>query len=196
MEENTTQQSQENLALLMQSVLFYFGEPVSFKKLASIFNIEKKRVEETIPELKEMVEKTGLSLIVHNEKIQMVTNPEASLIIETIRKDEVTKDLSKAALETLSIVLYRDNVSRADIDFIRGVNSSFILRNLLVRGLVVRRSHPTDARSFVYTASHDLLGYLSVSNPKDLPDFDRVQKMLEEKIKGLEISEDQESENE
>lgn len=192
MENN--QQPQENLARLMQSVLFYFGEPVSFKKLANIFDIDQKRVEETIPELKEMTEKTGLGIIIHNNKIQLVTNPEASLVIEKIRKDEVTKDLSKAALETLSIILYRDNVSRADIDFIRGVNSSFILRNLLVRGLVVRKSHPTDARTFVYTASHDLLGYLGVSNPKDLPDFERVQKMLEDKITGLEESSQEETE--
>jgi segregation and condensation protein B len=188
MEEQNTQQPQENLARLIQSVLFYFGEPVSFKKLAKIFSVDAERVEKTIPELKEVTEKTGLGLIVHNDKVQLVTSPEASLVIEKIRKDEVTKDLSKAALETISIILYRDNVSRADIDFIRGVNSSFILRNLLVRGLVVRKPHPTDARTFVYTASHDLLGYLGVSNPKDLPDFDRVQTMLEEKIKGLESS--------
>lgn len=192
MEENITQQSQENLVLCIQSVLFYFGEPVSFKKLAAIFEVEKQHIEETIPRLKIMVEQTGLALIIHNEKIQMVTNPEAALVIEKIRKDEVTKDLSKAALETLSIILYRDNVSRADIDFIRGVNSSFILRNLLVRGLVIRQDHPEDSRTFVYTASHDLLGYLGVSNPKDLPDFGRVQKILEEKIQGLETTENEE----
>lgn len=171
------------------AILFYLGEPVSFKRLASLLSVDVDTVEHMIPELKTRCEGTGLSIVVHDSQLQLVTSPEASLAIETIRKEEVTKDLSKASLETLSIILYQDNVSRADIDFIRGVNSSFILRNLLVRGLIVRKPHPTDSRTFVYTASHDLLSYLGVSSISELPDFSRVQTILKEKILHLEEQE-------
>lgn len=183
---------ENNLAQMIQSVLFYLGEPVSFKKLAGIFEVEQSVIESTITDIKNLTAQTGLALIVHDNKLQLVTSPESSMIIEKIRKDEVTKDLSKSALETLSVILYQDNVTRADIDFIRGVNSSFILRNLLIRGLIVRRPHPTDARTFVYTASHDLLAYMGIASPKDLPDFERIQTILLEKVQGLHESEQSE----
>lgn len=179
------------------AILFYLGEPVTFKRLATLLSTTPENIETMIPELKNRCEGTGLSIVVHDGQLQLVTSPEASLAIETIRKEEITKDLSKAALETLSIILYQDNVSRGDIDFIRGVNSSFILRNLLVRGLIVRKPHPTDARTFVYTASHDLLSYLGVSSISELPDFERIQKILQEKVMNLEHqAEEQKEEDE
>lgn len=189
-----TQQTQNNTPNyeVAIAILFYLGEPVTFKRLATLLSVSTEMVETMIPELKSRCEGTGLSIVVHDSQIQLVTSPEASLAIETIRKEEVTKDLSKAALETLSIILYQDNVSRGDIDFVRGVNSSFILRNLLVRGLIVRKPHPTDARTFVYTASHELLSYLGVSSIQDLPDFERIQKILQEKVKDLEGSDSEE----
>lgn len=185
--QETTQTTSQYETIL--AILFYLGEPVSFKRLTGLMPESSESLEEMIPELTRRAKLSGLGLVVHDGYIQLVTNPEVSAIIETLRKEETTKDLSKAALETLSIVLYQDNVSRADIDFIRGVNSSFILRNLLVRGLIVRKPHPNDSRTFVYTASHDLLAYLGVSSIQELPDFERIQHILQEKVKHLQAEE-------
>lgn len=184
-EQQTTQSNISISKQVIQSILFYMAEPVSFKKIASIFEVEISLVENLVQELKQDLESTGLSLVIHDGEVQLVTHPSSHFVIEKIRKDELTKELTKPALETLSIVLYKDNVSRADIDFIRGVNSSFILRNLLIRGLIVRKPHPSDSRTFIYTASHELLAFLGVSETKDLPDFERIKNLLEEKVENL-----------
>lgn len=178
-------ETQSDLKLII-SILFYFAEPVSIKKLAQMFSVSEEVIREKIPELTKKAEDGGLSIISHDGSLQLLASPQASALIEQIRKEEINKELSKSALETLSIILYKDNVSRQDIDFIRGVNSSFILRTLQIRGLVVRKPHPTDARTFIYTASHELLAYLGISQIQDLPDFQKVQKLLEEKVHNLE----------
>jgi segregation and condensation protein B len=185
MEQETTQPNTLPSIQNIQSILFYLGEPVSFRKLASLFEVEVSSIEALIPDLEALIKETGLSLVIHDGQIQLVTSPSSHEIIEKLRKDELTKELSKAALETLSIILYQDNVSRGDIDFIRGVNSSFILRNLLVRGLIIRKPHPTDARAFIYTGSHELFAFLGVSGPKELPEFERVRGLLQEKVEHL-----------
>lgn len=186
MEEQQTVQSNISVSKQnIQAVLFYLAEPVSFKRLASLFETEIKTIESLIQELKQDLESTGLSLVIHDGEAQLVTHPKSHIVIEKIRKDELIKELTKPALETLSIILYKDNVTRGDIDFIRGVNSSFILRNLLMRGLIIRKSHPSDSRTFIYTSSHELLAYLGVSETRELPDFDRIQNLLTEKVENL-----------
>ena len=89
------------------------------------------------------------------------------------------RDLGKAGSETLAVVLYRGPVSRADIDYIRGVNCAFILRNLQVRGLVQRISNPKNARSFLYEATPDLLKHLGVTEITSLPDYQAMRDELE-----------------
>jgi hypothetical protein len=104
---------------------------------------------------------------------------EASSLIKDLTKEELTRDLGKAGLETLSIVLYQGPISRREIDYVRGVNSNFILRNLLVRGLVEKIENPKDQRSFLYRPSFDLLSYLGISRTDDLPEYANVKKELE-----------------
>ena len=86
-----------------------------------------------------------------------------------LQKD--VKDLGKAGLETLSIILYRGPATRRDIDYIRGVNSQFILRNLLIRGLVEKIQNPDDQRTFFYKPTFQLLSYLGIGKLEDLPEY-------------------------
>lgn len=82
------------------------------------------------------------------ESVMLATAPEASALIQGIVKEELSRDMGKAASETLAIVLYLGSIARSRIDWIRGVNSTFILRNLMIRGLVERITNPSDERSF------------------------------------------------
>ena len=109
---------------------------------------------------------------------KLTTITEASELIKQITKEELTKDLGKAALETLAIVLYQGPISRADIDYIRGVNSSFILRNLMIRGLIERMNNPNDPRGYLYRPTFELLSHLGITSVKELPEFDTVQENL------------------
>jgi len=127
----------------------------------------------------------GIVLIFKDDEVALGTSMDSSEIIEKLRKEELVKDLGKAGLETLSIIVYMGPVSRAEIDLIRGVQSSFILRNLTVRGLVEKVSNPKDQRSFLYRPTFDLISYLGISKIEDMPEF--IQAKLEiEKFKNVE----------
>jgi segregation and condensation protein B len=179
--------SMENtpLHLQIESYLFFKGEPVSIKKLAKTFGKKTEDINESLSQLKMSLEGRGVVLMqLDDEKVSLGTHPQMSEFFKEIRKEELSKDLSKPSLETLSIVLYKKDVTRADIDYIRGVNSSFILRNLSVRGLVERESHKDDSRKYVYKPSLELLSFLGVTNRLDLPRFEEVQNKLEDKVNG------------
>lgn len=163
----------------IEAVLFWKAEPISIKKLASIFSIKEEEIKSAVESLKKSLETRGLTLIEVEDEVSLGTAKEASGLIESLTKEELTKDLGKVGLETLSIILYQGPLSRADIDYIRGVNSQFILRNLLVRGLIERVDNPKDKRSFLYKPTLELISYLGISKISDLPDFELVKKDIE-----------------
>lgn len=166
----------------IEAILFFKGEPVAVKKLAEILDVREETVNEAIGHLEEKLADRGLTIIKNDGEVMLGTSKEASELIEGIKKEELSKDLGKAGVETLSIVLYKGPISRPDIDYIRGVNSSFILRNLMVRGLVERTSNPTDSRSFLYKPTFDLLSHLGVSSVEELPQFETMKEKVEQFI--------------
>ena len=86
-------------------------------------------------------------------------------------------------METLSIVLYKNGVSRSEIDYVRGVNSSFTLRALSVRGLVEKTIDAKDSRRYIYRPSFELLSFMGIKNVEELPDYGEVNKELQIIIK-------------
>lgn len=113
------------------------------------------------------------------KSVMLATAPEVSGVIEKVRKEELSRDIGKAGIETLSVILYKGPVARSEIDYIRGVNSTFILRNLLIRGLIERISNPKNQRSFLYKPTFELLSFLGISSIEELPKFKAVQQELE-----------------
>ncbi len=166
----------ENIELQkkIESILFWKGEPVKVGKLAEMLGVKEKEVIPAVEALQQSMSDRGLSIIVQDKKVVMTTAPTSSLIIEKLQKEELTKDLSKAALETLSIILYRGPMKRCQIDYIRGVNSQFILRVLLVRGLIEKRSDPKDERAYIYRPTLEMLAHLGLQKLEDLPEFVEV----------------------
>ncbi len=163
----------------IEGLLFYKGEPMSIKKLAELLHVKNEEVQESISKLEESLSGRGITLIRKEDEVMLGVAKELSQTIEDIRREEITKDLSKATLETLSIILYRNGSTRSEIDFIRGVNSSFILRNLLIRGLIEKEQDPKDSRRIIYKPTFDVLSYMGVVNIKDLPNFEETNKELE-----------------
>ena len=101
-----------------------------------------------------------------------------SKLLEEITKQEFTEALTPASLETLSIVMYSGPISRADIEYIRGVNSSFTLRALLMRGLAERETDPKRGNAYLYKASFELLRHLGLSKNEDLPDYPKYKDLV------------------
>ncbi len=158
----------------LEALIFYFGAPTKYKKLSEILDIDEETLHKYLEELNTYYQNRGLKLVRNDDSVSIVTSEESYSIIEKIKKEELIKDLSKSALETLSIILYRAPIKRSDIDYIRGVNSQFILRILLVRGLIEKVVNPNDERGFLYKPTIDLLNHLGLSTISDVPEFVNV----------------------
>ncbi|MFA6314937.1 MAG: SMC-Scp complex subunit ScpB [Candidatus Paceibacterota bacterium] len=182
MEQNPTDLP---ISAKIEAVLFCKAEPMSKKKLSTLLGVDESSLQHGLETLREALSGRGISLVETNEDVMLGTAKELAGLIEQFTKDELSENLGKAGLETLSIVLYQGPISRTDIDHIRGVNSQFILRNLLVRGLVERIENPSDTRSFLYKPSLDLLAHLGISKIEDLPSFAQVRSDIDSFKKGI-----------
>ena len=180
---NPTQQPSANLSQQIEAILFWKAEPVKLKKLAELLNLPQagdlQSIRSALSELGSTLKGRGLTLVQTDDEVMLGTAKELSPLIEKLTKDELSRDLGKAGLETLSIILYQGPITRVEIDYIRGVNSQFIVRNLLIRGLVERVENPKDARSYLYKTTLDLLSHLGISKVEDLPEYEAVRKEIE-----------------
>ncbi len=158
----------------IEGLLFYKGEDVSISKLVEIFHVTEESIRDALNKLDRSLLGRGLVLVRKDDQVVLGITGELSSLIESIRKEEIAKELSKAALETLSIVLYKNGISRSEIDYIRGVNSSFILRNLLVRGLVEKTIDSSDSRRILYRPTFDTLSFMGITSINELPNYDQV----------------------
>lgn len=165
------------LAKHIEALLFALGKPLSRTELARAFGAGEG-LEDALALLAQQNHSRGIVLVDDGTMVELRTSPEVSQTLERIRHDEQSRDIGKAGLETLSAVLYRGPLTRSEIDFIRGVNSSQILRTLTMRGLVRRVANPKDERSFLYEATTELLGQLGVAHARDLPEYSDVQQKL------------------
>lgn len=163
----------------IEAILFFKGEPISRKRLGEFLGVGQNEVNEHIEKLKESLKDRGIVLQEKDNDITLGTAPEISDLIEKLQKEELNKELSKASLETLSIVLYRNGVARSLIDYIRGVNSSFTLRALSIRGLVEKIIDKEDNRRYIYKPTFELLSYLGVKSVEELPDYESVNKNID-----------------
>lgn len=162
----------------LESVLFFKSEPLAAKELSKMLGISESEVKEAAESLKSDLQGRGLTLISEGDAYMLATAPEASPLIERITKEELEKDPGKAGMEVLAIILYQGPQTRAQIDHIRGVNSTFSLRQLMIRGLLERIDNPHDQRSFLYKPTLQLLSFLGVSSTDELPDFDKTKELL------------------
>ena len=179
----------------VEAVLFYKAAPMKLRVIAEFFEVSEEDVQTACTALQERLVNGATRLITTDTEVELVTAPELSMTIESLRKDDMRRDIGKAGAETLAIVLYRGPLTRIEIDRIRGVNSTFILRNLLIRGLVERRDNPKDQRSFLYASTPELLAHLGVQRRNELPEFEEIMNALDTHEKQNEEREAKDQEN-
>jgi segregation and condensation protein B len=167
------------LAKEIEATLFYLAEPVRISALCKTLGAEKEDVTIALSELSKIYEDRGLALIQYEDAVSFITSPEMSDTVKKIAKEEYEGDLGRASLETLAIVAYKGPVSRKEIDYIRGVNSQYSLRSLLLRGLIERKNKPGNERVSIYTLTMDALLHLGLKNMSDLPEYDSMNKQLD-----------------
>ncbi|MBC7766781.1 SMC-Scp complex subunit ScpB [Arenimonas sp.] len=163
------------IAQKIEAYLFFQGEPVTIKNLTKTLDTDTETIEQGLLILSEKVHTdSGIVLIRYDDMVTLGTHIDVNDFIEKKIKEDLQKELGKSALETLAIILYQCPIKRADIDYVRGVNSQFILRNLLIRGLITRVDDPSDERTFLYRPSLELLAFLGITDITQLPEYEEV----------------------
>ncbi len=162
----------------IEAILFYKTEAVTISQLAKWLTVSVEKIATSLDQLVNDLANRGIRLVRHGEEVMLGTANEAGSLIEEITKEELSRDLGKAALETLTLIIYQGPLSRSEIDYVRGVNSSFILRHLLIRGLIERELDKKDARRFIYRPTFELLRYLGIEKVQDLPEYEVIKKQV------------------
>lgn len=172
-----------NLHAALESALFFKSEPASAKELAALVGAKPDEVRAALKDLQTDYSQRGIVLVSDGEMWSFGTHPAQSALVEKMRKEEFSSELGRAGLETLAIVLYRGPVSRREIDQIRGVNSGFVLRTLLIRGLIERTESAAGERSFTYKPTLALFEHLGVSSREELPEYESAGKAVDNFMK-------------
>lgn len=166
----------------IEALLFYYGEPIEIKRIAKLLEFKEEECSALIDELSASFaarEESGFMLLKNDGKVQIATKTTFSWILKRIGEDEFKEELTPAALETISIIAYLGPITRSVIDYIRGVNATFILRNLLIRGLIGRQLQQGKKNIYEYTVSFDFLKHLGIRSVEDLPEYQKYKHILE-----------------
>lgn len=161
----------------LESLLFVSLKPLAVKELAAITKAKSGEVEKALAELAQEYEgaERGLTLIKNNGQYQLTTAAANAGLIAEFFKDETTGELSQPSLEALTIIAYRGPIAKLELEKIRGVNCSLIIRNLLLRGLIEEKFDKAKNENF-YTVTHDFIRFLGLHDLAELPDYEKLHK--------------------
>lgn len=166
------------LSSQIEALLLFRGGAVKVADIAHALERPVDTVEDALVGLASDLQERGVALVREGDRVALTTSPEAAGVIEKLRRDELEGAIGKAGLETLAVIVYQGPVTRADIEYVRGVNVSTMLRSLMIRGLIERVDNPEDKRSFLYRASPELPAFLGVPTLAHLPEYESVRAEL------------------
>jgi segregation and condensation protein B len=165
---------QTDSAHALETLLFLQGESITYHKLKALLGLTDPQLAQAKEDLLAMLtsSQSALTLIDNGESLQLGTLPAYTAVAERLIAGEYSDDLTDTQLEVLTIIAYRAPITRPAIDAIRGVNSSYTVRNLLIRGLIERKGNQEDARGYIYRVSNDFLATLGIRAPEELPEYE------------------------
>ncbi len=155
------------------SYILFFGR-IKSKDLKKIISSETEK-----KELEDMMESLGLSLIETDKEISMSLDKEQSEYINGLLKDNSRSELTKTAMEILTLVLYLHPITKVEIDYIRGVNSGMTLRKLTLRGLIQKNK---DGNSVFYSPTVELMKEMGITSKTELPNYEEFTRNMEKLI--------------
>ena len=166
----------------LEGLLFVAERPLTRREIATLAGVDRETVDECLGDLEVSLGERGIRLIVDGDRVELATAPEAgALVARYVGADAIR--LSPASLETLAIVAYRQPVTRAAIERIRGVDSDYTVRSLLHRRLIVELGRSeAPGRPFLYGTSFEFLERFGLTSLEDMPalDVDVAARLAEE----------------
>lgn len=162
----------------IESILFVAGDAVELSALAAALDIDENELDEIVEEMINNRRKsdTGILLRKVESKIQFCTNPQYSQLIEKTLQTVKKSRLSQSLLETLSIIAYKQPVTRFDIEQVRGVSCSYSLAMLIEKGLVERAgTKKTLGNPLLYKTNDEFLRHFGISAINELPALKKAE---------------------
>ena len=181
----------ENKAIL-EGLLFVMGEDgLNIDQIKDVLQIEEEEAKQLILDLKEDYsdKNRGLRIDFLGNKIKLTTKPEHKEYYQKLLENPETNALSQASLETLAIIAYNQPVTRLDVDELRGVSTSQMIRKLVAKGFIKEGGRSNlPGRPILYETTNEFLDYFGLSSIEDLPDMrDFITTTEEEKEEDVDL---------
>ena len=171
-DEAAAQRGAELTVSELEALLFVAERPLLRAEIATLSGVDARTVDGTIAELADLLAGRGIRLLVHDDRVELATAPEAAPLIALYVGHQGPR-LTPAALETLAIVAYRQPVTRGVIERIRGVDSDYVLRGLVHRRLVMELGRAAlPGRPFLYGTGFEFLERFGLAGLGELPPLD------------------------
>jgi len=167
----------KDVSAQIEALLFYHGEPIEKSTLADMLQVRPEIIQKAVASLKADLDQRALTLMENESTVQLRTDPSLSDLIKQFRKKEINTNLTDAQAEALAVTAYLQPAAKPDIDFIRGVNSRTVLRNLKTRGLI-KKTKKDGKKCFRLTS--DALAHLGITSIQELPQYETTRKKLAE----------------
>ena len=158
----------------LESILFVSSKPLTTEQLAKFVNSTEQEAVAALTTLAERKKNEGIVLLDVNGYWQLATHPENVELVKNFLNADLREKLTDATVEVLGIIAYRQPISKAEIESVRGVNSQYSVRQLLMRGLIEKVPNPNDSRSSLYQVTTEFLQHLGLQSVRDLPEFEKL----------------------
>lgn len=173
----------ERFFSIIETLLFISGEAITLKEIASIIDCEESYTSELLVEMKLKYEANdrGLVLVNLNNKYLLATKSENSEYVQKLLKTNVRQSLSRAALETLAIIVYKQPITRIEIDEIRGVKSDRAIQTLIDKNLIRKSGRKeVPGRPLLYATTEEFLSYFGIKNLNEMPSIESFIEEIED----------------
>ena len=196
MDSSTTQTNSEKAVLeltervgIVEAILFVTGNAVEKKEICRALEINAEALEETLDALESGYDfdRRGLRLLRFGEHVQLATRPDYAPYVEKLLQPVQKQSLSQAIMETLAVIAYRQPVTKAEIELVRGVKCDYSVQSLVAKGLIeeVGRKEAL-GKPILYGTTDSFLRHFCISSLSELPqiDFSQLAKKIEEAQQG------------
>lgn len=161
-----------SLEAKIEAILFVSPKPLALKALAEVCEVKVGEAEKAIEVLREKysADSSAFVLIDNGKTIALATKPEIAGLVSALTTAEYFGELTRPQIETLAIIAYRQPVAKSELELLRGINCSLILRNLALRDLIIDEKGAVQNEIY-YRLSIEAMKYLGLKNVTELPDY-------------------------
>jgi segregation and condensation protein B len=162
-------------------ILLFEGGALKKAEIAKILNCTPTEVNESVLEIRNLLAILNLKLLQTETSLEIVLSDEINSLINKNKIEELKTELSESSLQTLGVIIYKNKSTKAEIDFIRGVDSGRSIKNLLTRGIIEKVEEKNRKN---YIVSSETLKYLGLEEVTEVPDFTEISAKLKTLIEG------------